>query len=334
MDFFIIKNIVELKENKKIIIKNQNNVDFLNTYSFFEYLFDNYKEKKFLIFIIIKKNFFFCLPLSNFYYFKQEFYTFIGGPYISQERSILHNIKNINLFNLCLNKILENSKKNQIKLLLNNISDEQSKFFLSSTIFFLKKYTINKCILNEHTIFATKLLEAKRKKQIDFKLRKFTRFTNIKSEDIKIDIIEKTFFNINDITEFINNNKRINSKEKKILIYDLQMLFNFKINNYIEISILYYKKIIFSIIVGINSNKSFLFLSPVFNQNYKKFSFGFYHLVYLMKKKKIEGYNNFVLGPGNQEYKNDFNIVDSNFYSFTNSKFLKVIYFFKNLLKK
>ena len=105
MDFFIIKNIVELKENKKIIIKNQNNVDFLNTYSFFEYLFDNYKEKKFLIFIIIKKNFFFCLPLSNFYYFKQEFYTFIGGPYISQERSILHNIKNINLFNLCLNKI-------------------------------------------------------------------------------------------------------------------------------------------------------------------------------------------------------------------------------------
>ena len=329
MDLNIIKNLEDLKKYKNIIIQNENLLDPTNNYSFFKTLITTFKEKKVLIFIIYDRNNFLCLPLSSFKYFGLEFYTFIAGPDLSYERTLFHNIKDNNLLIFYINQILKYADKNRIKLFLNNIS-KQAKIFISTNIYFLSKYSMNRCLLNSNTIFSSKELETKQIKKIDFKLRKFTRFAKINFEDLKFSTINETVFNINDIINFIDNNKIISSKEKIKLINNLKIFFNLK---NLEISILHFKNLIFSVIIGFNINKNFLFFSPVFNQNYKKFSFGFYHLFLLMNKKKLQGYKYFDLGPGNEEYKNNFNLYEDNFYSFTNSKLLKITIFFKNLIK-
>ncbi len=327
----VISNLIELQTFKEEIKSKIDQNNFYQSYDFIEVMMKIFPKKKFKIIFSKNKNNYIFLPLHSFRYFLKEFFGFVGSPHFNEENCLSHNYKDNEQLANDLTYILSNIKITEMPLYFNNLDHKTYVLFKNIKLIEVSRFETNSICLKKSTIWKSRDLKNKIIKDLNFKLRKFFNQNNFDHNDIKL-VSDKV--NLKDLNNFILKNKNINLKNKKILSENLKIFFSlYKNDSRLEISQLTLNKTLLSVVLGVNIENKYYYFIPCFNNSYYKYSFGNNHLCRLIQIKKENGYDKFILGPGGENYKKNFNISSEKIYSFTNKKYLAFILKLKKILK-
>jgi hypothetical protein len=326
----VISNLIDLQNSKEEIISNIKQNNFYQSYDFIKNYMEIYPKKKFKIIFSKNNSSYIFLPLHSFKYLMKEFFGFVGSPHFNEENSLCHSYKNqADLVN-DLNYILSETKIGDMPLFFNNLDYGTHNILKKIKLIELSCLKSNSICLQKDSFWKSENIEKKIIKDLDYKMRKFFNQNNSNPEDIKL---TSNKINLEQVKEFLLKNKNINLKNKKILNDNLKVFFSLyekKLN--FEISQLSYNNILLSIVLGINNKNKYYYFIPCFNNFYYKYSFGNNHLLRLIIEKKKSGFDEFILGAGDEVYKKNFNINDEKIYFLTNNKYLEFFYKLKKIL--